>query len=100
MRIAHLRADIVRPFGFDVIGALTGRTISGITRRGKRIVILLDDANALYFHLGMTGRMTIEAPTAPIQPHTHFIADLASGAQLRFRDPRRFGGIFWLGEDA
>ncbi|MGB7161229.1 MAG: bifunctional DNA-formamidopyrimidine glycosylase/DNA-(apurinic or apyrimidinic site) lyase [Tepidisphaeraceae bacterium] len=99
-RVAHVRPDIVRPSGFDLAAALTGRTVTSITRRGKRIVIALDDGNALYFHLGMTGRMTIERPDAPIEPHTHFIADLGpKPAQLRFRDPRRFGGIFWLGRD-
>jgi formamidopyrimidine-DNA glycosylase len=98
-RVAHVRPDIVRPRGFDLPAALTGRTVSSITRRGKRIVILLDDGNALYFHLGMTGQMTIARPNAPIEPHTHFIADLSSKNQLRFRDPRRFGGIFWLGQD-
>jgi len=98
-RIVHLRPDIVRPSGFDLASALSGRTIASITRRGKRIVIMLDDGNALYFHLGMTGRMTIESRRAPVALHTHFIADLRpAGAQLRFRDPRRFGGIFWLGQ--
>jgi formamidopyrimidine-DNA glycosylase len=97
--IAHLRPDIVRPQGFDLKGALTGRSVSEISRRGKRIVIQLDDGNALYFHLGMTGQMTIVTPTTPIELHTHFIADLKSGRQLRFRDPRRFGGIFWLGRE-
>jgi formamidopyrimidine-DNA glycosylase len=98
-RIAHVRGDIVRPCGFDLTDALAGRTVSSIARRGKRIVIALDNGNALYFHLGMTGQMTIAVPSAPVETHTHFIADLASGQQLRFRDPRRFGGIFWLGRD-
>jgi formamidopyrimidine-DNA glycosylase len=98
--VAHVRPDIVRPReGFDLKGALEGRTVSQIARRGKRIVITLDDGNAFYVHLGMTGQMTIVTPAAPIEPHTHFIADLTSGQQLRFRDPRRFGGIFWLGAD-
>ncbi|HEV2296415.1 MAG TPA: bifunctional DNA-formamidopyrimidine glycosylase/DNA-(apurinic or apyrimidinic site) lyase [Tepidisphaeraceae bacterium] len=98
-RIAHVRGDIVRPCGFDLPEALTGRTVTSITRRGKRIIIALDDGNALYFHLGMTGQMTISHSEAPIEPHTHLIADLASKDQLRFRDPRRFGGIFWLGRE-
>lgn len=98
--IVHVRSDIVRPRDFDLAAALTGRTVSSITRRGKRIVIALDDANTLYIHLGMTGRLTIEKPHAPVEPHTHFIANLGAGnGQLRFRDPRRFGGIFWLGPD-
>ena len=99
-RIAHVRGDIVRPCGFNLHDALWGRTVTSITRRGKRIVIGLDDGNALYFHLGMTGQMTISSSDAPIEPHTHFIADLKSKDQLRFRDPRRFGGIFWLGHGA
>ena len=98
-RVVHLRADIVRPCGFDLATALTRRTVSAITRRGKRIVIALDDGNAFYFHLGMTGQLTIAAPAAAVEPHTHFIADLTDQTQLRFRDPRRFGGIFWLGTD-
>jgi formamidopyrimidine-DNA glycosylase len=98
-RVAHLRADIVRPRGFDLTDAVTGRTVSTIARRGKRIVLTLDDGNALYVHLGMTGRLMIVTPDTPIEPHTHFVADLAAGTQLRFRDPRRFGGIFWLGRE-
>jgi formamidopyrimidine-DNA glycosylase len=98
-RVAHVRPDIVRPVGFDLAGALAGRTVSTIARRGKRIVLTLDDGNALYVHLGMTGRLMVVTPDTPIEPHTHFIADLASGTQLRFRDPRRFGGIFWLGRE-
>jgi len=100
-RVAHVRPDIVRPCGFDLIGPLAGRTVSKIARRGKRIVVTLDDGNAFYVHLGMTGQLKIVTnAVAPIEPHTHFIADLTSGAQLRFRDPRRFGGIFWLGREA
>lgn len=97
--IAHVRSDVVRPGGFDLAAALAGRTVASIHRRGKRIVIALDNAHAFYFHLGMTGRLTIEPADAPVQPHTHFISDLAGKNQLRFRDPRRFGGIFWLGRE-
>jgi formamidopyrimidine-DNA glycosylase len=93
--IQHLRADIVRPCGFDLAAALLGRTIRAITRRGKRIVFTLDSGERFYIHLGMTGQLTVDAPDAPLRPHTHLIADV--GRQLRFRDPRRFGGIFWLG---
>ncbi len=97
--VLHVRADIVRPCGFDLSAALLGRTVASITRRGKRIVILLDDGNSLYIHLGMTGRLILSPADASIESHTHFIADLAAQNQLRFRDPRRFGGFFWLGRE-
>ena len=97
--VHHLRDDIVQPLGFDLVDAIRRRTIESIVRRGKRIVFALDDGNQFYIHLGMTGRLTVEADTAAIEKHTHLICDLSDGGQLRFRDPRRFGGIFWLGRE-
>ncbi len=44
-------------------------------------------------HLGMTGRMLICKPEEEIEKHTHAIARLASGRELRFVDPRRFGRL-------
>jgi formamidopyrimidine-DNA glycosylase len=44
-------------------------------------------------HLGMTGRLLVSAPEAPVAPHTHAILRLASGRELRFEDPRRFGRL-------
>jgi len=44
-------------------------------------------------HLGMTGRMVISEPAAEIAKHTHLIAKLASGRELRFVDPRMFGKL-------
>lgn len=42
-------------------------------------------------HLGMTGRLLVTTPDSPIAPHTHARLNLASGRELRFVDPRRFG---------
>jgi len=44
-------------------------------------------------HLGMTGRMQLCKPDEAIGKHTHAIAKLASGRELRFVDPRRFGRL-------
>jgi formamidopyrimidine-DNA glycosylase len=44
-------------------------------------------------HLGMTGRLLVTTPDAPIAPHTHAWLSLASGRELRFVDPRRFGRL-------
>jgi formamidopyrimidine-DNA glycosylase len=44
-------------------------------------------------HLGMTGRLQICEPHAEIEKHTHAILKLASGRELRFVDPRRFGRL-------
>jgi formamidopyrimidine-DNA glycosylase len=44
-------------------------------------------------HLGMTGRLQVCEADAEIQKHTHAILKLASGRELRFVDPRRFGRL-------
>jgi formamidopyrimidine-DNA glycosylase len=44
-------------------------------------------------HLGMTGRLQVCEADAEIAKHTHAIAKLASGRELRFVDPRRFGRL-------
>jgi len=44
-------------------------------------------------HLGMTGSMLVCSPDSPVDKHTHAIAQLASGRELRFVDPRRFGRL-------
>lgn len=44
-------------------------------------------------HLGMTGKLLLSDPGAEIAKHTHAILTLASGRELRFVDPRRFGRL-------
>ena len=44
-------------------------------------------------HLGMTGRLLVTTPDSPVASHTHARLNLASGRELRFVDPRRFGRL-------
>src|SRR5689334_2250678 len=107
-RVRLHRADIVSPAGTDLAPLLEGRAITGVERRAKRIVFTVDGCDQFYVHLGMTGQLTVEAATAPVRTHTHLVVELekrearseereGDRQELRFRDPRRFGGVFWLG---
>lgn len=102
------RTDIVTPQETDLPPLLQGRTITSVDRRAKRIVFTLDDGNRFYIHLGMSGQLTAERAGDEVRKHTHLVMTLekrgttsgkreAEGIELRFRDPRRFGGVFWLG---
>ena len=44
-------------------------------------------------HLGMTGSLRVCEPQTEIAKHTHAILKLASGREVRFVDPRRFGRL-------
>jgi formamidopyrimidine-DNA glycosylase len=97
-RVHVTRADIIRPAGIDLAALLKGQRVTEVARRGKKIVVTVGDSQRFYVHLGMTGRLTLEAPGADVKKHTHVSMDL-DGFQVRFQDPRRFGGIWWLGTD-
>jgi formamidopyrimidine-DNA glycosylase len=96
--VRHLRPDILSPPDFDLVKSLVHRKILAISRRGKKIVFDLGAAGRFYIHLGMSGRLTIQISGTQPKPHTHLIL-MIGGRELHFVDPRRFGGVFWLGID-
>jgi len=75
---------------------LVGARIVELRRHGKHLAILAHDGRALDIHLGMTGQLLLSNPDTPTAPrdHTHLTWTLDDRATLRFRDPRRFGGIW------
>jgi formamidopyrimidine-DNA glycosylase len=75
------------------VDLVAGMRIESVGRRGKFILIRLEENRVLVVHLGMTGQLRIVDPATPIPDHTHAIFDLDDGRQLRYRDPRRFGRI-------
>jgi formamidopyrimidine-DNA glycosylase len=84
----------------EIAATLDHGRISGVRRMGKHIVFDLERTNGkknsaaqFIVHLGMTGRLQVSEPHAEIEKHTHAIAKLASGRELRFIDPRRFGRL-------
>jgi formamidopyrimidine-DNA glycosylase len=106
----------------EIVAALESKRIAGVRRVGKHIVFDLEDggrasspvksksrrrsaklagggarrtqaAAQWIVHLGMTGRMLVCKPDQVIEKHTHAVARLASGRELRFVDPRRFGRL-------
>ncbi|HTW94628.1 MAG TPA: bifunctional DNA-formamidopyrimidine glycosylase/DNA-(apurinic or apyrimidinic site) lyase [Tepidisphaeraceae bacterium] len=93
------RGDVIHPPGIDFGANVTGRTVSGLSRRGKRIIFELDDGRRFFIHLGMTGRLSLEKPSEIVLPHTHVFLEI-DGAEVRFSDPRRFGGVWWLDQAA
>ena len=96
-RVVLRRTDILSPAGTDLPSLLAGRTVADIARRGKRIVFTLDTGDRFYVHLGMTGRLVLNSPQDVLRAHTHLLLNLDDGSQMRFIDPRRFGGVWWLG---
>jgi len=95
-----------------IAATLERKRIVRVHRAGKHIVFDLDGGNIKrretghaaslswrgqqaqwIVHLGMTGSLLVCDPAAEIAKHTHLIARLGSGRELRFVDPRMFGKL-------
>src|SRR5437016_401912 len=90
------RQDLRRPFPPMLATRLEGARIGGLSRRGKYILVELDETGLLLLHLGMSGRITAAGPELPPEKPDHVILTLDDGTVVRFNDPRRFGLIDYL----
>jgi formamidopyrimidine-DNA glycosylase len=102
----------------EIVATLESKRIGAVHRIGKHIVFDLENGRRAsspvkqksrqksskasvppsntaqwIVHLGMTGRMLVCDPDQALEKHTHAVAKLASGRELRFVDPRRFGRL-------
>jgi formamidopyrimidine-DNA glycosylase len=112
------KPEILKSPASEIAATLESKRIAGVRRLGKHIVFDLEsggrasapvkrksprkfskasastrDTAQWIVHLGMTGRMLVCNPDQVIEKHTHAVAKLASGRELRFVDPRRFGRL-------
>lgn len=78
--------------------ALTGRLIVGLARRGKYLILTLEDGAALVVHLRMTGRLRWKEAGAERDRHVRVVLHLDGGHELHFEDQRKFGRLY-LAED-
>jgi formamidopyrimidine-DNA glycosylase len=97
-----------------VESAVSGRTIEGLGRRGKYLLLALDGGETLVMHLRMTGNLVLVEGEEKVDPsegmrlyegerstserhlRARFLFD--DGRELWFTDPRRFGEAFLADE--
>jgi formamidopyrimidine-DNA glycosylase len=112
-RLEVLDARWSRPVPPEDLGkAVSGRTIEGLGRRGKYMLLALDGEQTLVMHLRMTGNLVLVEDEDVIDPsggrrlyegerstsarhlRARFVLD--DGRELWFTDPRRFGEAFLI----
>jgi formamidopyrimidine-DNA glycosylase len=70
---------------------LQGATITGVSRRGKYILIELNNDRVLAVHLRMTGKFLSLSADDALPKHAHAIFYLDNDRRLVFCDQRQFG---------
>jgi formamidopyrimidine-DNA glycosylase len=86
----HMGKPLRWPLGCEP-AELVGRTVTGVNRRGKYLLVQLD-VGVLLLHLGMSGSLQFAQALAPRGVHDHFELQTSQGL-LRLHDPRRFGAV-------
>jgi formamidopyrimidine-DNA glycosylase len=87
----------------ELADAVRGRMIEAVCRRGKYLIVALEDDVALVMHLRMTGTLLLvgESDDVPDRRHLRVRMQLDDGNRVLFCDQRRFGtGVVLLGPDA
>lgn len=83
---------LVAPYSREgFAAALLGGRVRDLGRRGKHLLLFLEDGRVLAIHLGMSGRLLLFPRETPPDRHTHAVLDLDDGNALHFGDPRKFG---------
>ncbi|QAS70113.1 bifunctional DNA-formamidopyrimidine glycosylase/DNA-(apurinic or apyrimidinic site) lyase [Oenococcus sicerae] len=70
---------------------VTGSIVTRIDRRGKFLLIRLDNQSTIVSHLRMEGRYSVEESDQAPHKHTEAIFQLVNGNQVFYDDTRKFG---------
>jgi formamidopyrimidine-DNA glycosylase len=73
---------------------LDGAKFEKVDRRGKRILLDLDNGNVMMVDLGETGQLLKTSATGEVETHTHLVVTFTIGGQLRLVDPKPSSEIF------
>lgn len=107
-RLTHVetrRDDLRIPFPNDFVARTQGRKVKALRRRAKYLLADLDSGETLVIHLGMSGRMTVQAQGRAakkigtyvhdidegLSKHDHVVLETDAPARILFNDHRRFG---------
>ncbi len=88
------RPDFVTPPDAPLQNLINHRILR-TQRHGKKLFLIADDNQTLLIHLGMSGRVDCVPTATPVELHTHVLIHLANKEDVRLRDPRRFGGLWY-----
>lgn len=106
--IATVEVDDTQMAATELRLGLPGRVVDGARRRGKHVVLDLDDGHELDLHFGMTGRLIVDGEAAIDKLEyssgrdrpdwDRLVLTFADGTVLRVNDPRRWA-VFALDTD-
>lgn len=77
--------------GPEALSRIVGSRVDAVLRRGKHLILLLEDRRGLVLHLRMTGALLLQAPES--HARIRAILSFSNGERLLFNDMRRLGTL-------
>ncbi len=78
---------------------LAGKKVTKVDRKGKYVLMALEDGQVLVVHFGMSGQFLRGTKRQVLPQHTHVVLEFVQGGDLRYVDPRTFGEMFVTNAD-
>jgi formamidopyrimidine-DNA glycosylase len=97
VQAVHMGKPLRWPLGIEP-AALVGRLVREVRRRGKYLLVDLDQG-VLLLHLGMSGSLRFDMGLPQAALHDHFDLVTSHGV-LRLNDPRRFGAVVYSADES
>ena len=79
---------------------LIGQRITGVARRGKYLILGLTSGEVLIIHLKMTGSLLVGQDSSEPPKYTRAIIHLDKDINIFFRDPRKLGVMWLVGDES
>ncbi len=83
----------------DLVLGILHKRVREVGRRGKYLMLRLDDGQSLVFHMRMTGSLLMEQSSTPRHPMTRNYFPLDDDWQILFVDPRKLGTVQLVGDE-
>lgn len=98
--VAIASAEVRRPvivrnlMGGDLPDRVTGRRFAGVDRRGKFLLLPLDNGTTLVIHPMLAGRLRYGQPLSRPRVRDALVLGLSDGHELRYHDARDMGKVY------
>ena len=96
--VVYYRGVIHSPYE-EYVSALKGKMVTSITRRGKYLLLHLDDDHKILFHLRMEGKLFIVKEEHSLSHLSLYLPFLEEEGGLAFYDVRKFGVTLYCREE-
>ena len=91
-----VRPSVLRSMAGRFEGDIVGRVVTSVDRRGKFLLISLSGDRLIAINPMLTGGLQYCDPSKPTSKSTCIVWLLGNGMELRYRDGRQMGGVYYV----